>query len=303
MSNHPATYDGDPAAHKSLSVQHHGLSSAQLGLLAGCILAACLIPVLPAQGNAPSSLTPEQQEQFTAARKDFAAEHWPEALTRLKALHSAQPDDLPITKYMAEAAINAGDPAYAIDVLKPIETRSAGDWQAKSLLAHAYAQTHQDTARDAELQALVALRKDTADPGFRKVMQIVVERIPLENGGSALLFYSLQPWSRYNIYEMARIYDGTGQQVQRITLESSDLDQTLWAKNHVQQAAAGMRVFTIDGYTEQLAANGQRTQTHSTYGFLDGQPTYKAFYDRVVSIAEGKASASSKTSGLTTPQP
>ena len=267
------------------------------------LVAVGTLPELHGQSPADTALTADQQEQFAAARKDFAAEHWADALARLKPLHQARPADANLTKFTAESAINTGDTTYAIDLLKPIRAESPDDWQARSILVHAYAQAHQESARDAELRDLTALHRGTADPAFQKVLQVVTERVPLNNGGAAVLYYSLQPWSRYNIQQMARVYDAKGQQIQRVTLESSDADQALWADSHKKQAAAGMRVFTIDGYTEQTSASGQKSQTHSTYGFLDGQPTYDAFRDRVVSIAQGKASASSSTSGLTTPQP
>jgi hypothetical protein len=37
-----------------------------------------------------------------------------------------------------------------------------------------------------------------------------------------------------------------------------------------------------------LNSNGQRTQTHYTYKFFVGQPSYETLRDEVISIADGK---------------
>ena len=167
----------------------------------------------------------------------------------------------------AEAVINTGDTTYAKSILTPMEISSPEDWQARILLARIHAEAHDDAARDAEPQKIISLHANTTDPGFRPMTQVLTERDPTPNGHMDL-YNSLQPWSRYNIYEMARVYDKAGSQMLRITLESADFDPGL-----VQAIAPGFgrkrrAHVSMDGYADQPAtAQIQATQTHMTYGF------------------------------------
>ena len=115
------------------------------------------------------------------------------------------------------------------------------------------------------------------------------------------IYMSLVPWSRYSIYEMARVFNASGQQLERITLESNDMEQASFAKEHPDLAAKGMRFFSLDGYTEQTAPDGRQTQTHYTYGFFNGSPGYVAIRDHMVAVATGKAGPMSKTEGIPMP--
>jgi hypothetical protein len=88
-----------------------------------------------------------------------------------------------------------------------------------------------------------------------------------------------------------------------VTLESNDFDQPLWAKQHPKEAAAGMRMFSMDGYSEPIPGpNGTATQTHTTYGFFDGRPSYDTVRDKMIAVANGKGSAISSTSGIPMPK-
>jgi hypothetical protein len=249
-----------------------------------------------------AALSPEQQSAFAAARQDFGAQRWQDALVRLRALHDQQPQNAEVAKFAAEASLNANDSAYAISLLRPIETSVPDDWQALALLARSYAESRRASERDAELDKLVALHKITNDPRLAHLTQFMVERITTTNGHIDL-YYSLEPWSRYKIYEMGRVYNTSGRQVYRVTLESSDFDQPLWAKQHPKEAAAGMRMFSMDGYSEPIPGpNGTATQTHATYGFFDGRPSYDTIRDKMIAVANGKGRAISSTSGIPMPK-
>lgn len=257
------------------------------------------------QAAAPDSmptLTAEQNADFTAARQSFAAGKWAEALAKLRPLHEALPSDTRLAKFTAEAAINTGDGNYAQSILKLIAATTPEDWQARILLARTFAEAQQDAARDEALRQLTELHANTADPAFRQHGPILIER-DVTPAGHLDFFYSLQPWSRYNVYVMARVYNAEGKQVQRITLESSDLDQPLWAKQHPDLAAKGERMFSMDGYTEQPPAQpgAPATQTHFTYGLFDGRPAYNTVRDGMLAIANGTgAPVLSSTSGIVT---
>lgn len=247
--------------------------------------------------STPHFATEQQQAQFETAKQDAATGHWSDALALLKPLHDLLPGDVDLTRFTAEVAINGGDTAYALAQLKPVVAANPHSWLALMLMARVYAETHDVASRDAALSALAALHDSGLHSKLNATQVFLIERIALSNG-TMDLYYSLEPWSRYNIYEMARVYNASGQQVRRITLESNDFDQPTWAQQHPQLAAQGLRMFSLDGYTEQYAANGRHTQTHSTYRFFDGRPAYDAVRDEMVAIASGKTGPISSTTGI-----
>ena len=269
-----------------------------------CLLYLLAIPTpfFAQNSSAPqgTDLSTQQSNDFAAAQRSFAVGNWADAFGKLEPLHEAVPGNPLVAKYTAEAAINTGDAAYAGQVLQPLLAATPDDWQALTLQARLYAEAHSDAARDGILQQLTHLHGTSTDQRFRGQTQLLVERDTVPTGHLDL-FYSLQPWSRYNIYEMARVYGADGKQTLRITLESSDFDQPLWAKQHPDLAAKGERMFSMDGYSDQPPATpgGQATQTHMTYGFFDGRPSYNTVRDRMIAIASGKGQAPmTKTEGI-----
>ncbi len=263
------------------------------------VLLATLASPLANAGQAPA-LSAQQSADFAAAQRTFAAGDWASAYDKLRPLHEAEPSNTLLAKYTAESAINTGNAAYAQSILTPVLATAPDDWQAHTLQARIFAEARNDAARDSELRQLTTLHGSTTDPRFRQQTQVLLERDQLQ-AGHVDLFYSLQPWSRYNIYQMARVYNSQGKQTLRITLESGDFDQPNWAKQHPDLAAKGERAFSMDGYSDQPPAQpgGQPTQTHMTYGFFDGQPQYNTVRDRMLAIAAGNATAPiSSTSGI-----
>lgn len=274
------------------------------GLLGSLLMGTCAAQDAPAattKNDPLAALTPAQKDSFLAAGKDFAAEQYGPALATLKPLVAQLPPGSPaqgmLAKYAAEAALNTGDRAYALGLLKPIEAADAYDWQAKSLLARADAEAGDKPARDAELASLTRMHKEMPSAQIGKLTQILLERDVLANGGTIRIWYSLEPWGRYKTYLFSRVFDKAGQQTLRIALESSDFDQPMFVKEHPEQAARGDRRFSLDGYGQDVkAANGGVTQTHMTFGFFDGRPPYDTVRARMLTIAEGKGAPISSSS-------
>lgn len=264
------------------------------------ILIAAQAPISAQTPAAQPALTAEQQQLFATAKQDFGQQHFTDALTKMRALHEQVPSNTTISEATAETALTAGDPQYALSILKPFE--GSGDGYALTFLARAYAETHQNDLRDAEIKTLLALHQTSTDARFKQLQQFLLEQV-FTPPGYVDIYYSLTPWSRYNIYAMARVFNAAGKQQFRITLESSDMDQAPWARQHPDLAAKGMRVFSLDGYSEpQPGPNGTSTQTHATYGFLDGQPSYEDLRKRMLTIAAGKNGPMSTTSGIPMPK-
>ncbi len=240
-----------------------------------------------------AQLNAAQRTQYDSALQLFKTEHYSEALAAfrqiLPQLLPGTPAQIQIAKFAAESAINAGDRDSALPLLKPIEAADVNDWQASSMLARVYAETGQRQLRDAELAHLVDLHTRAASPQIARMTQIVLERIPIDANRLIRVWYSLEPWGPYKIYLFARVYEPSGRQVLRLTLESSDFDQALFAQQHPDLAAKGTRCFSLDGYgPDQKLPNGPTTQTHFTFGLFDGQPSYDIGREQLINIANGK---------------
>jgi hypothetical protein len=174
-------------------------------------------------------------------------------------------DALLLTKWASDAALDMGDSAYALGMLKPLVQANFQDWQAVSMLARAAAESGDKQTRDAAMMNMVMLRQHGMTPP--NMTQYVLERMKV--GGNVMTFRcSLVPWGPYKAYYVGQVADAKGATFLLISLESSDADQVVFAKQHAKEAAAGFREFTLDAYRETgLNQAGQRTQTHSSLGF------------------------------------
>src|SRR5207245_1743145 len=81
------------------------------------------------------------------------------------------------------------------------------------------------------------------------------------------------------------VTDAAGNLVERIALQSDDIDQQKWAQEHPAQAAAGGRMFSLDSYHQ--TAPGQ--QAHGLIRFYnEGEPTYEEVSTFVKEMLAGK---------------
>jgi hypothetical protein len=244
-------------------------------------------------------LTPAQKEQFGTAGKAFDAHQYADALAGFKALLKELPGDPVITKFASEASLQTGDTTFPLEQLKPIVKENPDDWQAVSLLTRAYAESGDTADRDTGMAQMVDLHKRGVAPP--KLQQYTIERI--KTGDNFLVIRtSIVPWGYYNVYDLGQLMDSQGNILLRVTIESGDFDQPLFAKQHPKEAAAGLREFSLDAYRDSgVNAGGQRTQTHTTYKFFIGQPSYDTVRQAFLDVATGKASAISSRSGLPVP--
>ncbi len=71
-------------------------------------------------------------------------------------------------------------------------------------------------------------------------------------------------------------------------MESDDIDQVEFKKRHPEDAAAGKRSFSMDGYFEP--------RTHATLKFYpDGEPSYREARADVTADLKGKLGAITST--------
>lgn len=247
-------------------------------------------------------LSAAQQADFAASQKSFAAGQYADALVTLKDLHERDPFNNFVAKYAAEAAIATGDYTYAAFTLVVVLAQHDNDWQARAMLVRCDAQEGRDKYRDAGLARLTAMYASTTDPALKQLTQFLVEQVATSKG-SLQIFWSLKPYSGYNVYLTGKVLDPADKRTFLITLESNDAEQPAWAQKHPQLAAAGERFYSLDGYRDDVAASGQVSQTHFTFAFFeDGRPTYNVLRQKMIVIAEGNGKPISSRSGLPAPK-
>lgn len=264
-------------------------------LLSGPLLCVAQQPATP-------PLTADQQTLFDAARKDFN-EHHPElALEKMKQLHAMVPENLMITEGTAETAVTIGDDAYAISLLKQRTTEHPDDTFALEWLTRAYAEAGNAAERDKAIAAMIKLHETTADEQFKHADRFLVERVKLAQGYLEI-YYAFVPFSQYHIHMLGRQVDASNTLIQQITLESNDIDQLGFGKDHPEMVAKGMRRFSIDTYSaSKPGPDGTATQTQALIGFIDGQPSYDDTKARMLKVANGEAVPVESRSGLPVPK-
>ena len=255
-----------------------------------------------AQQSEVPAFTAEQQTIFDAAKKDFS-EHHPElALEKMKQLHAMLPENSTITDGTAETAVTLGDDSYVLSLLKPRIATHPEDSLALELLARAYAETGDATERDKAIAAVLKLHETTTNLQFKRADRFLVERVRLADGHLDI-YYALVPFSEYHIYMLGRQVDADNVLVRQITLESNDLDQVGFAKEHPDMVAKGMRRFSMDTYSaSKVGPNGAATQTQALIGFMDGQPSYDEVKARMLKVANGDTRPVATRSGIPVPK-
>lgn len=245
-------------------------------------------PPVQQSAIASSSLTSDEKIQADVAQRDFATGKYGDALAIYKSLVAAHPTELVLSKFAAEAAINTGNRDYALGLLKTIESNDPNDWQAAALLARAYAESGDKQNRTAEMARMEDLYKRGIIPA--RMQQYLLESIMIGDK-TMRIWHSLQPWGKQKVYDYARVFDSKGQLLLRMELESMDIDQALFAKEHPDEAAKGVRMFSFDMYTQSQAnANGTQNITHATVDMFVGQPSYDTTRKAFLEIAGGKYS-------------
>jgi hypothetical protein len=241
-------------------------------------------------------LTPEQKQRFDDAVKAQREGRYADALGLFKGLQKDLPGDSIITKFAADNALQVGDTPFALAQLKPIAEANPTDWQAAAMLTRAYAESGDKANRDAGMAHMLELRKrGLTPPNWQKYP---LERVKVGDN-TMVIQTSLEPWGYYHIYDFGQVSDSKGQIFLQITLESNDFDQPLFAKRYPKEAAQGLRQFSLDAYRDTgVNSSGQKTQTHYTYQFFVGQPSYDTVREWFINVAAGKANAMSSRDNL-----
>jgi hypothetical protein len=246
-----------------------------------------------------AKLNPLQKQQFDDASKAYGEHRYADSLVLHQALLKDFPGDPILLKFLSSDTLQSGDAASALATLKPLAQADPDDWQAAAMLARACAETGDKACRDAEIAHMLDLHaRGITPPRFQ---QYAVENVKVGDK-NLLINTSLVPWGNYKIYAMAKLTDGAGKLLMSITLESNDFDQPGFAKEHAEDAAKGVRRFSIDTYTETgTDSSGNRTQTQGLYKFIDGQPSYEIIRGEFLKIAGGQGAPIAGRTNLKVP--
>jgi hypothetical protein len=243
-----------------------------------------------------NKMNESQRTKFNDGRTAYAQKRYSDAIAKNQELLKDFPGDPVLLKLCSQSALQNGDPGFALKTLKPIVDSNGQDWQAVAMLVRACAETGDTACRDQQIAHLVELHGQGVTPAqFR---EFTVETIKVGEKSLSISF-SLAPWGPYKTYAVGDVKDGAGKLLVTISLESSDFDQGPFAKEHPDQAAKGVRLFSLDAYEETgTNGSGQRTQTHYTYKFFNGQPAYATIREEFMNVAGGKSKPLSSRSGL-----
>lgn len=244
-------------------------------------------------------LTPQQKQQFDEATNAYRGHRYADSLAIFKQMLKDMPGDAILLKFASESALNSGDDGFALSALKPIAAADPDDWQAAVMLTRACAQAGDKACRDAGMAHMTDLHSRGITPP--SMQEYAVESV--KAGANTLTINtSLVPWGYYKVYAYGKATDADGKLFLSISLESSDFDQPAFAKEHPDEAAKGIRQFSLDAYRETgLNGDGKRTQTHFTYKFFAGQPSYETIREDFLKIVNGQIKPVSSRSGLVVP--
>jgi hypothetical protein len=229
--------------------------------------------------GALARLNKVQKNAFLKSQDMFIAGRYAEALGALRDLMAqVQQNTLTQTalaKRAAEAAIEAGERAYAISLLKPIEERDDSDCLARTLLARSYAEGGRSSERDAEISALTELHGKAPKSPAGKLDVFELEKHSMKGGVIVGILYALRAWGPHHTYLYSEIIDASGKMILRIELNSDDPDQVYFREIHPELAAKGERRFSLDAFGPE----------HALVRFFDGRPSYDDVRQLILAIA------------------
>jgi hypothetical protein len=236
-----------------------------------------------------SQLSKAQKKTFMHSQNIFVAGHFADALGELRGLLAQVPPNTPaqtaLAERAAEAAIEAGDQAYAITLLKPIEARDGNDCLARTLLARADAETGQSAERDAEINTLMEMHKQDPGSPAGKLDGFELEKHMLKGGGGIAIGYLMHPTGPHNTHLTAEIVDASGNPVLLIELDSDDPDQVYFREVHPDLAAKGDRRYSLDAFASDKLLRDSKADHHKLIQFYDGMPSYDVVRERILATA------------------
>ena len=256
--------------------------------------AALLMIASLANGQTSSPSNGDVKSRMTQGKEAFRVHDYKLAFSIFNEVTIEDPNNILANNLAGNCSLEIKDFPSAIQHFRRALEIQPDQPQNLAGLIRSYAQAGMIKERDATLEHLHELSKAGRLPGN---FSYVFDSFAME-GRSVLVTEFPQLTGQFHYRYHFNVYDANGTFVSRVALESDDIDQISWSKQHPVEAAAGARKFSLDGY------KFSPSQTHSTYKFYDGgEPPYEEVRGDVQRILSGASKAISSTTTNKAPQP
>jgi tetratricopeptide (TPR) repeat protein len=219
-------------------------------------------------------------------RNDFAT-----TLTLSREVIASAPDNILALNLAGNAALRLYNFSDAIQyfrralALQPDETHNVAG------LMGAYSLAGMATEAAAEREHIRQLKTKNQLPSN---FSFLADKFEVDGKDVLAVEFFPDPGGKYHYRYLFNVFNKEGKQVYRIALESDDMDQELFRKEHPEEAKSGGRAYTLDGYGPD---------SHATIKFYAGEPSYTTARDDSKRFLEGKLHAFSQTTRQTGPAP
>ena len=260
------------------------------------ICAALLVATSLAAAQQTSSSSIDVKSRMEEGVAAFRAHDYKRALSIFNEVTAADPNNIMAHNLAGNCSMEMRDFPAAIRSFQRAVQLQPDQPQNLAGLVRSYAQAGMVKERDATVEHLHELSRAGRLPAnFSYIFDSF-----LVGDRSVLVIEFPQLAGHYHFRYQFNVYDATGKFVSRVALESDDVDQTSWAKQHPKEAAAGGRAFSLDGYPQTLP--GQFS--HSLYKFYDdGEPSYEQVRADVEKVLAGGLKPATRTTTGSSSQP
>lgn len=189
------------------------------------------------------------------------------ALAISREVITTSPDNIVAYNLAGNAALRLHEYANAIEFFRHALQLQPDEYHNVGGLMAAYSLAGKTAEADAEREHIRQLKAaNRLPPGFS--FQVDTFQVGDKQVWAVEFFPDLG--GKYNYRYSFNVFDAAAKQAYRVALESDDIDQPMFAKDHPKEAAAGKRAFSLDGYGPS---------SHATIKFYEGEPTYATARD------------------------
>ena len=201
------------------------------------------------------------------------------ALVISREVIATSPDNIVAYNLAGNASLRLHEYANAIEFFRHALQLQPDEYHNVGGLMAAYSLAGKTAEADAEREHIRQLKAaNRLPPGFN--FQIDTFDVSDKQIWAVEFFPDLG--GKFNYRYSFNVFDVAGKQVYRVALESDDVDQPMFAKEHPKEAAAGKRAFSLDGYGPG---------SHATIKFYEGEPTYATARDDAKQFIAGNLHA------------
>ena len=229
----------------------------------------------------------KRDEQMRPALKLLKAGNGAAALDQLQPELVAYPHDVRVLRYAAQAAQMAGKDEEAIGYLdRALAEHPNQKWPLRLGRMEAEARLNQWDAFERDVMELRAAKVSGSDPALASTTGFAIDQFVVEGKKVTGIVYPLGDGGYHTIYRFFLPLESPAGGVQasattpnvgdrcnqpnwqpHLNVESDDVDQASFKKEHPELAAKGGRRFSLDTYPKQC--------TQGLIRFYDGEPRYE----------------------------